>query len=176
MALLTEYSCRATPGRRVVEVYDADACLGDDDAMAAARSQVVAGNGYHLYLRSLQPDIDVEVTIRIWDGSPPAPPAGAEGDIAIGIESETGILVVNQLGLGPVGETPLPRPGVYEGHAWWTNRQSVADYYDTTLDRLAEDPPDTWLLEAWHSCPVTERYVLDLTYIREPEPDPDDED
>ncbi|MGW5249864.1 hypothetical protein ACWEQN_40010 [Streptomyces sp. NPDC004129] len=174
MALLAEYSCKATPGRRVVEVYDADAYLGDDDAMKAARTQVVAGNGYHLYLRSLQPDIDVDVTIRIWD-TPPTPPADAEGHIDIGIESETGILVINQLSLGPAGEMPLPRPGVYEGHAWWTNRQATADYYNATLAQLPEDSPDGWLTQAWNDCPVTERYVLDLAYTREPEP-VDDED
>ncbi|MEU1203471.1 hypothetical protein ABZ446_45770 [Streptomyces sp. NPDC005813] len=175
MAILTEYSCKATPGRRVVEVYDADANLGGEDAMAAAPRQVVAGDGYHLYLRSLQPDIDVDVTIRIWD-SPTPPPADVEGHIGISVESETGILVVNQLGLGPAGEMTLPRPGVYEGHAWWVNRQAVADYYDTTLDHLTEDSPETQLIEAWHNCPVTERYVLDLAYSREPEPVDDDED
>ncbi|MFF4491768.1 hypothetical protein ACFY0F_35840 [Streptomyces sp. NPDC001544] len=174
MALLAEYTCEATPGRRVVEVYDADAYLGDDDAMAAARRQVVAGNGYHLYLRSLQPDIDVEVTIRIWD-NPPTPPADAEGHIDIAIESETGILVVNQLGLGPAGEMTLPRPGVYEGHAWWANRQAVSDYYDSTLDGITDDAPEGSLIEAWDNCPVTERYVLDLAYNREPTP-VDDED
>ncbi|WP_432119375.1 hypothetical protein [Streptomyces sp. bgisy032] len=39
MALLAEYRCKATPARRVVEVYDADAYLSDDDAMAAARQR-----------------------------------------------------------------------------------------------------------------------------------------
>ncbi|MGV9562976.1 hypothetical protein [Streptomyces sp. NPDC003480] len=175
MALLAEYSCKATPGRRVVEVYDADAYLGDDDAMKAARTQVVAGNGYHLYLRSLQPDIDVDITIRIWDTPLPSPPADAEGHIPVSIESETGILVINQLGLGPAGETNLPRPGVYKGHAWWTNRQATADYYDTTLGQLTDDTPDGWLTDAWRDCPVTERYVLDLAYTHAPEP-LDDED
>ncbi|MFF4019436.1 hypothetical protein [Streptomyces sp. NPDC001843] len=174
MALLAEYSCKATPGRCVLEVYDADAYLSDGDAMEAAHRQVVAGNGYHLYLLSLQQDIDAEVTIRIWD-SPPVPPADAEGHIDVTIESETGILVVNQLAIGPAGDMTLPRPGVYEGHAWWTNRQASADYYDTTLARLAEDAPDGWLTEAWNNCPVTERYVLDLAYIREPIPIDDEE-
>ncbi|WP_235458906.1 hypothetical protein [Streptomyces olivochromogenes] len=135
---------------------------------------MVAGDGYHLYLRSLQPDIDVEVTIRIWD-TPPSVPAEAEGHVDISIESETGILVVNQLALGPAGDMTLPRPGVYEGHAWWVNRQAAADYYDSTLDQLTSETPDGWLIEAWDNCPVTERYVLDLAYIREPEP-VDDED
>ncbi|GGZ90707.1 hypothetical protein ACFOOM_05130 [Streptomyces echinoruber] len=174
MALLGEYSCKATPGRRVVEVYDADAYLGDADAMATARRQVVAGNGYHLYLCSLQPDIDVDVTIRVWD-TPPDPPADAEGHVSISIESETGILVVNQLGLGPAGEMPLPRPGVYEGHAWWQNRQAAADYYATTLDHPTDDTFEEHLTQAWNNCPVTERYVLDLAYTRAPEP-VDDED
>ncbi|MFF4348950.1 hypothetical protein [Streptomyces sp. NPDC001530] len=122
---------------------------------------------------SLQPDIDVDVTIRIWDviwDVPPAPPADAEGHVAISIESETGFLVVNQLGLGPAGEMTLPRPGVYEGQAWWANRRAVADYYGTVLDQLTDDAPEGRLIEAWSNCPVTERYVLDLAYTREPEP------
>lgn len=96
MALLAEYSCRATPGRRVVEVYDADALLGDGDALETTASS-------------------------------------------------------NQLALGLAGEMTLPRPAVYEGPAWWVNRQAVADYYDTTLARLAEDASDGWLTEAWDS-------------------------
>ncbi|MFI1963702.1 hypothetical protein ACH429_06110 [Streptomyces pathocidini] len=175
MALLAECSVNATPGRRIVEVYDADAYLGDEDAMDSAEQQVVAGNGYHLYLYSLQPDIDVEVTIRIWD-TPPPPPADNEGTIPVSIESETGTLVVNQLSIGPAGQTSLPRPGIYEGHAWWTGRQAAADYYDATLDQLTPDSPDDSLQQAWRSSPVTERYVLDLAYTRPPEPTDDEPD
>ncbi|MFC3346829.1 hypothetical protein ACFOOM_05115 [Streptomyces echinoruber] len=120
-ALLAEHHVTATPGRRVLEVYDADAHLGDEAALDAAETQVVAGNGYHLYLLSLQPDMKVQVTIRIWD-TPPPPPAEAEGHTRVSLESETGILVVGQLDRGPADEITLPRPGVYEGHAWWQNR------------------------------------------------------
>ncbi|MDT0385820.1 hypothetical protein [Streptomyces dubilierae] len=165
MALLAEHHVTATPGRRVLEVYDADAYLGDEAAMDAAETQVVAGNGHHLYLLSLQPDMKVQVTIRIWD-TPPAPPADAEGHVDVSLESETGVLVIGQLDRGPAGEIALPRPGVYEGNAWWQNRRAAADYYDTTLDQLTE---------AWDSCPVTERYVLDLAYTRAPETVDDDD-
>ncbi|MEU0060624.1 hypothetical protein [Streptomyces sp. NPDC006334] len=174
MALLAEYRCKATPARRLVEVYDADAYLSDDDAMAAARRQVVAGNGYHLYIRSLQPDIEVEVALRVWDIAP-HPPAEAEGHVPVSIESETGVLVVNQLEYGPAGEMALPRPGVYEGHAWWENRQATADYYAATLDHPTDDTFEDHLTQAWNNPPVTERYVLDLAYIREPEPVEDDD-
>jgi hypothetical protein len=174
MALLAEHNVTATPGRRVLEVYDAGAYLGDEAALDAAEVQVVAGNGYHLYLLSLQPDIPVQITIRIWP-TPPAPPADAEGHTTIRLESETGILVIGQLDRGPADEITLPRPGVYEGHAWWTNRQATVDYYNTTLAQLPDDSPDDWLTQAWNNCPVTERYLLDLTYIGEPAPI-DDED
>ncbi|MFJ4689589.1 hypothetical protein [Streptomyces sp. NPDC088789] len=172
MALLAEHNITATPGRRVVEVYDADAYLGDEAALDAAETQVVAGNGYHLYLFSLQPDMKVQVTIRIWD-TPPALPAEREGHVDISLESETGTLVIGQLDRGPAADLALPRPGVYEGHAWWINRQAAADYYDTTLGQLTDESPDGWLTEAWNSCPVTERYVLDLAYSREPVDDED---
>ncbi|PKT73299.1 hypothetical protein CW362_09165 [Streptomyces populi] len=176
MALLAEHHVTATPGRRVLEVYDADAFLGDTVALDAAEAHVVAGNGYHLYLLSLQPDMPVRITIRIWD-TPPEPPADAEGHVGISLESETGILVVRQLDRGPApGDVVLPRPGVYEGHAWWAGRQAAGDYYDTTLARLADDAPDSWLTEAWNNCPVAERYVLDLAHSREPEPVDDDEE
>ncbi|MEV3967154.1 hypothetical protein AB0K68_03250 [Streptomyces sp. NPDC050698] len=173
MVLLAEYNVTATPGRCVVEVYDADAYLGDEAALDAAETQVVAGNGYHLYLLSLQPDMNVQVTIRIWN-TPPTPPAGAEGHTNVSLESETGILVVGQLDRGPADEVTLPRPGVYEGHAWWQGRQAAADYYGTTLDQITDDSPEDQLAEAWNNCPVTERYVLDLAYSRAPEPDDDD--
>jgi hypothetical protein len=169
MALLAEHHITATPGRRVVEVYDADAYLGDEAALAAAETQVVAGNGYHLYLLSLQPDMKVQITIRIWD-TPPTPPADAEGHTSLSLESETGILVIGQLDRGPADDLTLPRPGVYEGHAWWTNRQAAADYYNNTLSQLPDDAPDTWLTDAWNNNPTTERYVLDLAYTREPAP------
>ncbi|MFF1655973.1 hypothetical protein ACFVXW_33175 [Streptomyces sp. NPDC058251] len=176
MALLAEHHVTATPGRRVLEVYDADAFLGDSAALKAAEVQVVAGNGYHLYLLSLQPDMPVQITIRIWE-TPPKPPADAEGHVDISLESETGILVVGQLDRGPApDDVILPRPGVYVGHAWWTNRRAAGDYYDTTIAQLPEDAPDDWLTEAWNNCPVTERYVLDLAYSREPEPIDDDDE
>ncbi|GGU93221.1 hypothetical protein GCM10010260_30100 [Streptomyces filipinensis] len=168
MVLLAEHDITATPGRCVVEVYDADAYLGDEAALDAAETQVVAGNGYHLYLLSLQPDMTVQVTIRIWD-SPPTPPANAEGHTAITLESETGTLVIGQLDRGPADEITLPRPGVYEGHAWWEGRTAAADYYGTTLDQLSDDSSEDILLDAWDNNPVIERYVLDLAYTREPE-------
>ncbi|MGW2939749.1 hypothetical protein ACWDA7_50735 [Streptomyces sp. NPDC001156] len=174
MALLAEHNVTAIPGRRVVEIYDADAYLGDEAALDAAEQQVIAGNGYQLYILSLQPDIPVQVTLRVWD-TPPAPPADAEAHIGVSIESETGILVIGQLDRGPAAEITLPRPGVYEGHAWWTNRQATADYYNTTLDQLTDDSPDDWLIQAWNNCPTTERYVLDLAYTREPEPTADED-
>ncbi|MEV3966700.1 hypothetical protein AB0K68_00885 [Streptomyces sp. NPDC050698] len=174
MALLAEYRCKATPARRVVEVYDADAYLSDDEAMAAACRHVVGGNGYHLYILSLQPDIKVEVAIRVWD-TPPAPPADAEGQVPVRIESETGILVVNQLAYGPAGEMTLPRPGIYEGHVWWEGRKATADYYERSLGHPTDDTFEDHLTQAWNNCPFTERYVLDLAYIGEPEPvDKDD--
>ncbi|MFJ8794301.1 hypothetical protein [Streptomyces sp. NPDC102462] len=174
MELLAEHNVTATPGRCVVEVYDADAYLGDEAALDAAEIRVVAGNGYHPYLLSLQPDMKVQITIRIWD-TPPAPPAEAEGHTDISLESETGILVIGQLDRGPAGDVTLPRPGVYEGHAWWENRQAAADYYATTLDHLTDDAFEDHLAQAWSNSPVTERYVLDLAYIRAPEPVEEDD-
>lgn len=123
---------------------------------------------------SLQPDIDVEVVIRVWD-VPPTPPADAEGHVPVSIESETGILVVNQLEYGPAGDMTLPRPGVYEGHAWWENRQAAADYHATTLDHPTDDTFEAHLAQAWSNSPVTERYVLDLACIRAPEPVEEDD-
>ncbi|MEU4878727.1 hypothetical protein [Streptomyces sp. NPDC021608] len=169
MALLAEYNISATPGRCIVEVYDADAFLGDEAALDAAEVQVVAGNGYHLYLLSLQTDIDVQLTIRIWD-TPPSPPADAEGHVAIDLESETGTLVIGQLDRGPADEITLPRPGVYQGHAWWENRQATADYYWSTLNSPADDAFEDHLTQAWKNCPVIERYVLDLAYSHASEP------
>ncbi|MFD5557673.1 hypothetical protein ACFWIA_28010 [Streptomyces sp. NPDC127068] len=174
MMLLAEHKVTATPSRGVVEVYDAEAYEGDVAALDAAEVEVVAGNGYHLYLISLQPDIAVQVIIRVWD-TPPPPPSNAEGHVSVSIESETGSLVIGQLDAGPAGDISLPRPGVYDGYAWWENREATAAYYATTLHHLTDDTPDGYLTRAWKNCPVTERYVFDLAYLRDPEPI-DDED
>ncbi|MFD5543413.1 hypothetical protein ACFWIJ_37820, partial [Streptomyces sp. NPDC127079] len=61
MALLAEYNVTASPDRRVVEVHDADAYLGDSAALAAAEVQVVARNGDHPLQLSRQPALDVKV-------------------------------------------------------------------------------------------------------------------
>ncbi|MFD5558151.1 hypothetical protein ACFWIA_30475 [Streptomyces sp. NPDC127068] len=169
MTLLAEHALKATPGRGVLQVYDVEAYEGDEAALDAAEVQVVAGNGYHLYLLSLQPDMAVQVVIRVWD-TPPSPPADAEGHVNISLESATGILVIGQLDSGPAGDISLPRPGVYDGHAWWQNREAAAEYYASTLQNVTDDTPDGYLVQAWEECPVVERYVLDLAYIREPEP------
>ncbi|MEU9279213.1 hypothetical protein AB0D87_15515 [Streptomyces sp. NPDC048342] len=68
----------------------------------------------------------------------------------------TGVLVVNQLTLGPAGEMPLPLPGVYEGYAWWAGRAAASAYYDDIPGRIDED----WTPE-----------LIDLAVVREPEPD-----
>ncbi|MFI1202427.1 hypothetical protein ACH4VR_23790 [Streptomyces sp. NPDC020883] len=124
MALLAEYTVTAQPDRCLAEVYDSDAYLQDSAALEASREQVVAGNGYHLYLHSLQPAIAVDVIIRIWD-EPQTPPAHCEGSTPVAIESTTACLVINQLTFGPAGTMDLPRPGVYEGIAWWTGRHAA---------------------------------------------------
>ncbi|MFD6879821.1 MULTISPECIES: hypothetical protein [unclassified Streptomyces] len=176
MPLIAEYSTNARPDRGIVEVYDSDAYPGDEEALARSRTQVVAGNGYHLYLHSLQPDIEVEVTIRIWD-SPQKTPEDSEGTVPLSLESETGQLVVNQLTFGPAGVMDLPRPGVYEGHASWSGRQAAAAYYNTCLQRSVEEE---WSSEqigaAWKQSPDTERYILDLWFIRESEPEDEDDE
>ncbi|WP_411574210.1 hypothetical protein [Streptomyces fradiae] len=165
MPLLSEYSVKATPDRGIVQVYDADAYVGDDDAWEAAKEEVVGGNGRHLFLLSLQSAIKATVTVRIWD-TPTPPPTDAEGHVPVRIESPTGILVINQFTMGPTGDTTLPQPGIYEGHAWWTGRQATADYYNDVLDQMDEDP-DLDLGEAWLACPAEERYTLDLALRQE---------
>ncbi|MEK2479524.1 hypothetical protein [Streptomyces noursei] len=174
MALLAEYTVTAEPDRCLVEVYDSDAYLQDSAALAASREQVVAGNGYHLYLHSLQPAIAVDVIIRIWD-EPQTPPAHCEGSTLVVVESTTACLVINQLTFGPAGTMELPRPGVYEGIAWWTGRHATLDYYNHTLLELAEHPDPEVLGHAWRNNPTPERYVLDLHHAREATPDGEDE-
>ncbi|MFV0131621.1 hypothetical protein ACLGI4_28665 [Streptomyces sp. HMX112] len=173
MKPVAEHSVTARPDRCVVEVYDADAYLGDEQALEAAEQHVVAGNGYHVYLLSLQPDMPVDVTIRLWD-TPPAPPADAEGQVPVTLESETGLLVVNQLTFGPAGEVVLPKPGVYTGHVWWAGRQSAKAYYDQILQRITDDWAPGRITEAWAKSPIQERYVLDLGYAGPPLIDEDD--
>lgn len=175
MALIAEYRTTAWPDRGIVEVYDANAYEADREAAVRARAEVVAGNGYHLYLHTLQPDLRVEVAIRIWDG-PQDPPADAEGRTSISLKSETGDLVVNQLTLGPAGMTRLPRAGVYAGHAWWTGRQAASDYHDRNIRGGVRQPMTTQEVgRAREQSPVTEQYTVDLWFLRECEPGDEEE-
>ncbi|MFF3907242.1 hypothetical protein ACFYZJ_14880 [Streptomyces sp. NPDC001848] len=88
----------------------------------------------------------------------------------------TGVLVVNQLTLGPAGEMSLPRPGVYEGYAWWAGREAASAYYDEVLRSINDDWFPERIGHAWSQCPADERYVLDLAFVREPEPYDEDDD
>ncbi|MFH9742602.1 hypothetical protein ACH4MA_33540 [Streptomyces roseolus] len=173
MSLITEYSINARPDRQLVEVYDSDAYLGSDEAYYRSKTQVVAGDGYHFYLQCGQPDIAVQVVIRVWD-TPQKPPEDAEGTVPFSLESETGRLVINQLTFGPAGEMVLPRPGVYDGHAAWSGREAVAAYYNACIQRGVEEQWDAEQIgAAWRQCPTTERYILDLWFVRESEPEDD---
>ncbi|MFE9469304.1 hypothetical protein ACFYNW_37935 [Streptomyces virginiae] len=174
MTLIAEHTILAHPARGLVEVYDSDAFTGDDDALQRSRAQVVAGNPYHLYLHSLQPEIQVHITIRLWEG-PQQPSIDSEGAIALSLESETGVLVVNQLDYGPAGDVNLPRPGVYEGYAAWTGREATAAYHRATMQRAAAEGWDgEQIASAWTQCPATENYTLNLWFVREPEPEEED--
>ncbi|MFE3942571.1 hypothetical protein ACFXPV_11970 [Streptomyces sp. NPDC059118] len=172
MQPIAEYAVSARPDRCSVEIYDADAYLADEAAMKASRQQVVAGNGYHLYVHSLQSEIQVGVRIRIWPMARNVL-AQAEGVTPVSLESETGILVIGQLSLGPAGEMELPRAGVYEGTASWRGREAVAAYHDDILRQI----DDNWGVEeisrAWRECPFVEEYVLDLSFSRPSTPDED---
>ncbi|MFE4263758.1 hypothetical protein [Streptomyces sp. NPDC056883] len=174
MSLIAEYSTTARPHRGIVQVYDANAYLGDDETLARSRTEVAAGNGYHLYLHSLQADIQVQITIKVWDG-PQKPPEDIEGTVHLTLESETGQLVVNQLTYGPAGIMELPRPGVYEGQATWSGRDATAAYCDSSHRRSVEEDWSTEQLRAaWEQCPVAEQYTLALWFVRESEDDEDE--
>ncbi|MEU8435419.1 hypothetical protein AB0F18_21385 [Streptomyces sp. NPDC029216] len=175
MPLIADCSITARPDRGIIEVYDSDAYIGDDEALTESRSQVVAGNGYHLYLHSLQPDIPVQINIRIWD-APQPPPADAEGATTVTLEAETGLLVVNQLTYGPAGDMTLPRSGVYGGYATWTGRQDTAAYHEAMIRRAVQEQwgPDQ-IGASWEQCSSTEQYTLDLWFVRESELDDEDD-
>ncbi|TVL89154.1 hypothetical protein [Streptomyces sp. SAJ15] len=164
MALIAEYRTSAKPDFGAVEIADANIGATDNDALDAARTQVVAGSSHHLYLHSLQRDIDVEVVIRIWDTPQPCP-TDAEGTVPVTLTSETGTLEINEFTYGSAGEMTLPRPGDYRGHASWNGRQATADHYDSCLDRSVEEEwDDDRLWETLKQSPVQEQYVIDLWF------------
>ncbi|MEU8779593.1 hypothetical protein [Streptomyces sp. NPDC048606] len=174
MPLLVQATTLARPSYRLVEVYDSDAYLTDDEAIAAAERNVVGGNGYHLYMLSLQSDLKVEVTIRVWEAPQPSP-VDVEGFTPVSLESETGVLVVGQFALGPAGEMSLPRSGVYEGTVSWSGRAAAARYHEQALREIEGDWSTTRIRQLWDDNPQPEQYILDLWYVREPEPVDDDD-
>ncbi|MYV79429.1 hypothetical protein GT352_36800 [Streptomyces sp. SID1046] len=175
MTLLTQSTTLARPSHRLVEIYDSDAYRTDSTAVAAAERNVVGSNGYHLYLFSLQSDLEVEVTVRVWDEPQPSP-GEAEDFTEVSLESESGILVIGQFAFGPAAEMSLPRPGVYEGHVSWTGRIAAAEYYEHALRQIEDDWSTARIRQLWHDNPQPEQYTLDLWYVRESEPADDEVD
>lgn len=55
MALIAKYRTKGRPDRGIIEDYGADAYEADREAAVRARAEVVAGDGYHLYLRTRSP-------------------------------------------------------------------------------------------------------------------------
>ena len=105
-----------------------------------------------------------------WRGMFPVRPKDSR---LLSLESETGILVIGQLSLGPAGEMELPRAGLYEGIASWTGREAVAAYHDDILRQIDDDWGVEEISRAWRGCPFTEEYVLDLSFSRPSTPDED---
>ncbi|MEU6314707.1 hypothetical protein [Streptomyces sp. NPDC047014] len=168
MSLLTEFKVLAIPDYRLVEIRDSDASLSDAKMVETAKVRVVASGGSQICIHSLQRDIDVQVTIRIWD-SPQEPPHGVEGYTQVALESPTGVIGVDALITGDACMS-LPFPGSYEGHAAWINRQATADYVDECIARAAEEEWTAVRIgQAHKECPVLEQYCLDLWHTREPD-------
>ncbi|MFC5723224.1 hypothetical protein ACFP1Z_23930 [Streptomyces gamaensis] len=167
MALITEIRTLAKPDYEALDISDPEADAVDSEALEDARAHVVASSGYHVYVHSLQRDIKVEVVIRVWDGPQPTPGQSVSGFVRLALESENGVLMVNQFTSGPAGEMSLPRPGVYEGYASWSGREEVVAYRDSVVRQLTSDWSVEDMRQAWERCPVPERYVLDLWYVRE---------
>ncbi|MEU9030717.1 hypothetical protein AB0D46_24995 [Streptomyces sp. NPDC048383] len=166
MSLITELKTLAYPDYRLLEIRDSDAIDRDDEAAHASRTRVVVGSGPHIYITSLQREIYVQVIIRIWD-SPQAPPTDAEGLNQVSFESPTGLISVDELTKGSAASMTLPRPGVYEGHAAWNNRQATSDYFDACMARAVEEEWNAVRIgQACKECPVLEEYAIDLWHTR----------
>lgn len=109
MTILAEHRLLAVPDRRVIELYDADAYVGTSAVLDQLDEHVVAGDGYHLYIGSLQSGVGVEVTIRV-HSAPPATWPPADGSTELTLECTTGSLIVGEFTAGVAGEVELPAP------------------------------------------------------------------
>ncbi|MEU6862780.1 hypothetical protein ABZ924_05795 [Streptomyces sp. NPDC046876] len=169
MTILAEHRLLAVPDRRVIELYDADAYVGTAAVLDQLDEHVVAGDGYHLYIGSLQSGVGVEVAIRVHD-APPAMWPPADGSTELTLECATGTLIVGEFTAGVAGEVELPRPGVYRVRASWQGRESTAHQASAIRLRAVEEQWNrTATRQALDTLAGSETYGFDMWYLHEPE-------
>lgn len=173
MPVAAEVSVLATAAYGVLEIRDIEADETDDDAMRAANETVAASSGVHLYLRCLQQESAVRVTVRVWEQSlagsavdaPATPPAGWDGERrGLALELESGRLVIMQLTSGPALEWNVPGgPGAFSVDVRYRNRELAAQRSSAVFARAAEEgwAPERIRSEA-QSLDGLEEYEIDL--------------
>lgn len=164
MSLIVEFKVLGIPEYCLAEIRDSNSSLSGAAMIQAARSSVVASNGPRICIHSLQRDIDVQITIRVW-GGPQEVPKGAEGHAQVTFQSLTGEIGVDVL-TDEVAHMTLPARGSYEGHAAWVHRQATSDYWDECISRsVEEDWSSVRIGQARKECPVLEEYTIDLWHV-----------
>lgn len=130
MPSLAEFSTLATPVYRTLLVRDADADADIDGGatMLRANRDVVASNGYQLYLGSLQESGKVSVRLQVWDGPRSAELTDWSGQVDARLTLNTGLVIVEEITSGPAAEWRLPTgAGEYAVRAYFRHREEKAD-------------------------------------------------
>jgi hypothetical protein len=175
--LLAEYSTLATPAYRHLMLYDQDAdAAGDDDSLALPRAdQVVTGNGYLVYVGSLQDLDSVQVTLHVWDAPPGPPPETWDGSTELTLTCATGVLLLREPTQAVPGIWKLPAPGEYAVQISWRHRELMAQRQQELLDRYTSGThvDHEALAHARERLGHPEQYRLDLWRTGDAETDDD---
>jgi hypothetical protein len=163
--LLAEFSTLATPAYRHLMLYDQDADAAGEDGLALPRpDQVVTGNGYLVFLASLQ-DLDkVRVAVHVWDARPDAVPGLWDGSAELTLTCATGVLLLREPTRDVPGIWRLPAPGEYGVRIGWRHRELMAERQQDLLDRYgsAGGVDHDGLARARERLGHPEEYRLDL--------------
>ncbi|MFG2919318.1 hypothetical protein ACGF0D_41385 [Kitasatospora sp. NPDC048298] len=177
MPVLFEFRTEAWPDNGKIVVYDSDATVPSNEALARSRRDVVAGTGSQIYVHSLQGTAPAEILVRVWDGPAAAGSDwGAEGEREVELDAPTGCVVIRAFSPEIAGCFDLPRPGLYKGRVSWKGRGAAEDQQSRLRAQLAtpEGQLNSDAVFAAHH-ETLETYRIDLWWTAESEDDEEDE-
>ena len=144
----------ATPYYATLLLADEDADAVDSDLAAASRENVVACDGYQMYIGSQQADIPVRVVVAVWPDDPHRGVEAWDGEVVTTLFCRTGHFLLREMAGGVPGDWQLPATGRYDVRLRWRNREiteQAAHGGTPVLDDAAFHGLEEYCVDMWLS-------------------------